>query len=79
MFDIATSEFNGYQLAFFTLQAPAVLASGRLERFAKREGMMGKFVAHTSTILFMAFTSILFFDGVQKVFPFIYVRRSPLP
>ena len=79
MFGIATSRFTGYQLAFFTLQAPAALASGRIERFAKRGGMTGKFVAHASTILFLAVTSILFFDGVQKVFPFIYASKSPLP
>src|SRR4051812_33648057 len=34
MFGIATSRFTGYQLAFFALQAPAALASGRLERLA---------------------------------------------
>ena len=79
MFGIATSRFTGYQLAFFTLQAPAALASGRLERFAKRGGITGKFVAHGSTILFLAVTSVLFFDGVRKVFPFIYASKSPLP
>jgi hypothetical protein len=79
MFGIATSRFTGYQLAFFTLQAPAALASGRLERFAKRGELTGKFVAHGSTILFLAVTSVLFFDGVGKVFPFIYASESPLP
>lgn len=79
MFGIATARFTGYQLAFFTLQAPAALASGRLERFAKRGGITGKFVAHGSTILFLAVTSVLFFDGVRKVFPFIYASKSPLP
>ena len=42
MFGIATSRFTGYQLAFFTLQAPAALASGRLERFARRGGIDGQ-------------------------------------
>ncbi|WP_435011270.1 MBOAT family O-acyltransferase [Tundrisphaera lichenicola] len=79
MFGIATSRFSGYQLAFFTLQAPAALASGRLERLAKRGGIAGRFVAHGSTILFLAVTSVLFFDGVSKVFPFIYASTSPLP
>jgi hypothetical protein len=78
MFGIATSRFTGYQLAFFTLQAPAALASGRLERFAKRGGMPGQFLAHGSTILFLAVTSVLFFDGVHRVFPFIYASKSPL-
>ena len=79
MFGIATSRFTGYQLAFFTLQAPAALASGRLERFAKRGGITGRIVTHGSTILFLAVTSVLFFDGVRKVFPFIYASKSPLP
>lgn len=79
MFGIATSRFTGYQLAFFTLQIPAALASGRLERFAKRGGATGGIVAHGSTILFLAVTSVLFFDGVRRVFPFIYVAKSPLP
>jgi len=79
MFGIATSRFTGYQLAFFSLQAPAALASGRLERFARRGGIASKLVAHSSTILFLAVTSVLFFDGVHKVFPFIYASKSPLP
>jgi hypothetical protein len=79
MFGIATSRFTGYQLAFFAVQAPAALASGHLERLARRGGVGGKVVAHGSTILFLAVTSVLFFDGVRKVFPFIYVSESPLP
>lgn len=79
MFAIATSRLTGYQCAFFVLQAPAVLASGRLQRLAMRGGIAGMILAHAATILFMAVTSILFFDGVSKVFPFLYVSRSPLP
>ncbi len=79
MFGIATSRFTGYQLAFFALQAPAALASGRLERLARRGGIASKLVAHSSTTLFLAVTSVLFFDGVHKVFPFIYASKSPLP
>jgi hypothetical protein len=79
MFGIATSRFTGYQLAFFTLQGPASLVSGRLERFARRGGLAGQVIAHGSTILFLGVTSVLFFDGVHKVFPFLYVSRSPLP
>ena len=79
MFGIATSRFTGYQLAFFTLQAPAALASGRLERFAKRGGIAGRIVAHGSTTLFLAVSSVLFFHGTSKVFPFIYASKSPLP
>jgi hypothetical protein len=78
MFGIATSRFTVYQLAFFTLQAGPAVASGRHERLATR-GATGRFIAHGATILFLAVTSVLFFDGVRKVFPFIYVSESPLP
>jgi hypothetical protein len=79
MFALATSRLTGYQFAFFTIQGPAALASGRLERLARRGGIVGKIIAHGSTVLFMAVTSVLFFDSVGKVFPFIYASRSPLP
>ena len=78
-FALATSRLTGYQFAFFTLQGPAALASGRLERLARRGGIAGKITAHGATILFLAVTSVLFFDGVSKIFPFIYASRSPLP
>ena len=79
MFALATSRLTGYQLAFFTIQGPAALASGRLERLARRGGIAGKITAHGATILFVAVTSVLFFDGVSKIFPFIYASQSPLP
>ena len=78
-FALATSRLTGYQLAFFTIQGPAALASGRLERLARRGGIAGKVTAHGATILFVAVTSVLFFDGVSKIFPFVYASRSPLP
>ncbi len=78
-FALATSRLTGYQFAFFTIQGPAALASGRLERLARRGGIAGKITAHGATILFMAVTSVLFFDGVSKVFPFVYASQSPLP
>ena len=78
-FALATSRLTGYQLAFFTIQGPAALASGRLERLARRGGIAGKITAHGATILFVAVTSVLFFDGVGKIFPFIYASQSPLP
>jgi hypothetical protein len=79
MFALATSRLTGYQFAFFTLQGPAALASGRLERLARRGGIAGMIAAHGTTIIFLAVTSVLFFDGVSKIFPFIYASRSPLP
>ncbi len=79
MFALATSRLTGYQFAFFTIQGPAALTSGRLERLARRGGIAGKIAAHGATILFFAVTSVLFFDGVSKIFPFIYASESPLP
>jgi hypothetical protein len=79
MFALATSRVTGYQFAFFTVQGPTALASRRLERLARRGGIAGKITAHGTTILFVAVTSVLFFDGVRKIFPFIYASRSPLP
>jgi MBOAT, membrane-bound O-acyltransferase family len=78
-FALATSRLTGYQFAFFTIQGPAALVSGRLERLARRGGIAGKITAHGATILFVAVTSVLFFDGVSRIFPFIYASRSPLP
>jgi hypothetical protein len=78
MFAVATSRLTGYQLAFFAIQGPAALASGRLARLARR-GLAGKIAAHGATILFVAVTSVLFCDGVSKIFPFFYVSRSPMP
>ncbi|SIO65055.1 MBOAT, membrane-bound O-acyltransferase family [Singulisphaera sp. GP187] len=78
MFALATSRLTGYQLAFFTIQGPAALASGWLERLARRGGIAGQIMAHGATILFVAVTSVLFFDGVSKIFPFLYVSQSPL-
>ncbi len=78
-FALATSRLTGYQFVFFTIQGPAALASGRLERLARRGGIAGKITAHGATILFVAVTSVLFFDGVSKIFPFVYASQSPLP
>jgi hypothetical protein len=78
-FALATSRLTGYQFAFFTIQGPAALASGRLGRLARRSGIARKITAHGATILFVAVTSVLFFDGVSKIFPFVYASQSPLP
>jgi hypothetical protein len=78
-FALATSRLTGYQFAFFALQGPAALASGRLERLARQGGVAGKIIAHSAVILFLAVTSVLFFDGVSKIFPFVYAGGSPLP
>jgi hypothetical protein len=78
-FALATSRVTGYQFAFFTIQGPGALALGRLERLVRRGGIAGKIMARGAMILFVGVTSILFFDGMSKVFPFVYASRSPLP
>jgi hypothetical protein len=75
MFTIATSRLTGYQLAFFSIQGPAAIASVRL---AKRRGIKAQIVSHLVTMLFMGCSSVLFFDGVARIFPFLYVSQSPL-
>ena len=79
MFGIATSRFDGYQFAFFMLQVPAVLASRSLHRLAKRGGAGGKLLAHAVTVLWLLLTSMLFFHGVDRVFPFFYAGEPWLP
>lgn len=78
-FGIATSRLDGYQFAFFLLQAPAVLASPTLERFARNSRLWGRAVAHSLTVLWFASTSILFFHGADRVFPFLYASDPWLP
>jgi hypothetical protein len=73
-FDIATSSITGYQAAFFLLQIPAVLLSRRLEMFASDYGHFGDLLARLLTFAWFAVTSVLFFDGVARIFPFIYAR-----
>ena len=76
---IAISRFEGYQLAFFAIQAPAVLLSHRLNRFAKRHGVLGRMIAHGSTLIWMFASSVLFFHGVNRIFPFFYSAEPLLP
>jgi len=79
MFGISTSRFDGYQFAFFMLQAPACLLSPKLQRLARRPSVIGKAIAHTFTILWFTTTSMLFFHGVNRVFDFTYVGEPWLP
>jgi MBOAT, membrane-bound O-acyltransferase family len=78
-FDIAISRVTGYQLMFFLLQAPAVLFSPRLDRLACAWGIWGTVLAHSVTILWVGSTSIFFFDGVNRIFPFFYTSERWLP
>lgn len=72
LFDIATSQIDGSQLAFFLLQIPAVLLSPRLDRLARSGGISAKIFAHAATITWLVATSALFFRGVERVFPMLY-------
>jgi hypothetical protein len=71
-FDIATSRIDGGQAAFFLLQAPAVIASRGMERFAARWGVAGEIAIRAITLTWLVVTSVLFFRGVERVFPFVY-------
>lgn len=78
-FALATSRLDGYQFNFFMLQAPAVLASRPLHRFAVTHGVGGTLLARTLTVTWLGATSIFFFHGVSRVFPFLYASKPWLP
>ena len=79
LFDIATSDFNGWQGLFFLIQIPAVIASRPLEHWVRRRGRAASWTARAATIIWMWTTSVLFFHGIEQVFPFFYAGDSPLP
>jgi D-alanyl-lipoteichoic acid acyltransferase DltB (MBOAT superfamily) len=78
-FAIATSRFTGCQFAFFMLQAPVVALSHRIAPFVNRGGPAIKTVARVLTVLWFYVTSVLFFEGVNRVFPFLYASQPWLP
>jgi hypothetical protein len=79
MIGLAKSRFDGYQFTFFMMQIPPVLLSRRFDRFARHHGWLGKAAIHLSTISWIAVTSILFFDAIDRVFPFFYASTPWLP
>lgn len=77
-FAIATSRLDGYQFAFFSLQAPAVLLLHRLQQ--SWDGTwLGQLALRAVTLVWMWASSILFFNGMHRVFPFVYASESWLP
>jgi hypothetical protein len=78
-FAIATSRFTGYQFTFFMLQAPAVAVSGCLQPTIDRSGPALRTVSRCITILWFYFTSVFFFEGVNRIFPFVYGAQPWLP
>jgi len=46
---------------------------------ARRRGIVGSMAAHAITIVWMLMTSVLFFHGVARIFPFVYASESWLP
>lgn len=79
IFGIAISRINGYQLAFFLLQIPAVLCWPRMSRWFRRSGTTGAMTAWVSTMLWLYFTSMFFFYGVNCIFPGFYSAQPWLP
>ena len=77
-FAIATSRVDGYQLTFFMLQAPAVILFRLCQRVANGS-RAGRIALHGAAILWMWATSMFFFHGVNRVFPFFYVSQPWLP
>ena len=78
-FGLATSRLDGYQFTFFMIQAPAALISTNLERFARRTGRVGDAAVRVLTVFWMYATSMLFFQGADRIFPFIYASDPWLP
>ena len=78
-FAIATSRIDGCQLAFFLLQTPAVACSRKLQRFARRAGSTGVTIVYGLTVVWLYFTSMFFFQGVNRIFPFFYASDPWLP
>jgi hypothetical protein len=79
MFGIATSRFDGYQFAFFMLQAPAVLISQKIERLRTKYGAVISVINRLLTITWFGVSSMLFFHGVDRVFHLVYTSKPWLP
>ena len=77
-FSVATSRIDGYQFIFFAIQAPAIIASRGLQRIVRRLRIRNA-IMHGTTIFWMWASSILFFHGVNRVFPFFYASTPLLP
>lgn len=78
MFWIATSRFTGLQFAFFLMQAPACFLTARFATRARSGRIVDRCIAHVATITWFYFSSVLFFHGVDLVFPFFYSGESVL-
>ncbi len=77
-FAVATSRIDGYQFMFFMLQASAIVFS----HYARRrvaESTIGSVVSRCGTVAWLWGTSMLFFHGVNRVFPWFYASTPWLP
>jgi hypothetical protein len=74
-FAIATGSWDGYQFAFFALQAPMVLLSDFVSRKTRRGNLAVASAMYVLTIAWMTCTSVLFLRGVDRVFEFFYVSE----
>lgn len=79
MFGIATSRLDGYQFAFFMLQAPAVLISQTIERLRFKYGAVMSLINRLLTVVWFGISSMLFFHGVDRVFHLVYTSQPWLP
>lgn len=77
-FAVATSRLDGYQFTFFILQAPAIIFLPH-DRPSARLSRAARVLSHCVTILWLWATSMFFFHGVDRVFPFFYAADPWLP
>lgn len=73
-FAISTSRLDGYQFAFFLLQAPAVVI-GRTIQQKTKANLAARIAFRISAVLWMWLTSMLFSHGVARVFRFFYAAE----
>ncbi len=78
MFSIATERVTGYQFVFFILQAPVCILTARFASKARGGRRHYIVLAHAVTVLWFYASSVLFFHGVDLVFPFFYSGQSIL-
>ncbi|MEQ9407082.1 MAG: MBOAT family O-acyltransferase [Fuerstiella sp.] len=79
IFAVVTERIDGYQLMFFLLQIPAVAASPKLAGWWRQSGRAGRTIGWLVTVTWFYFTSMLFFHGVNRVFPGFYASETWLP
>jgi hypothetical protein len=79
IFDVASTEFHGYQLVFFLLQGVGVCASSPLDRWVRSLGILGQTLARMATGAFVLLSSVFFFASFDRIMPGFYSAERWLP